>query len=158
MNDSEKNTMKKLAIELNNKAWSFFEKRDLSAHDIASMLECAYTSLHLWSLVGKDINIARGHWLISRAACVAKEMGLSRIHANLCDEWTAKSEEGKADFDLFYANEALSRSLSFSEVDKAKDYYSRAKAIALTIADEETKKLCLSDLATGPWGVNLESL
>lgn len=158
MNDSEKSAMRKLAIELNNKTWSFFEKRDLSEHDIASMLECAYTSLHLWSLVGKDINIARGHWLISRAACVAKEISLSRIHANLCDEWTAKSEEGKADFDLFYANEALSRSLSFSEVDRAKDYFRKAKAIALTIVDEETKKLCLSDLAARPWGENLESI
>ena len=152
MEESMKKAIGKIAIENNNKAWSFLALDSLSSEDIALMLESAYTSLHLWSLVGKDINIARGHWLVARAHINSGHADLANIHAQRCEEFTVRSNDGKESFDLFYLNEVLARvSAMEGDFEMALSYIQKARDVSKEISDKETLDLCLSDLKAGPW-------
>lgn len=116
------------------------------------MLEAAYTSLHLWSIVGQDINIARGHWLFSRAQVVTGNPELAFLHAQKFEEFTNKASERKEAFGLFYLNEAFARVYAMKKnIDNATSYVKKANSIAANITDKQTQDLCFSDLRSGPW-------
>jgi hypothetical protein len=145
-------TIKKMAVKSNNETWNFFGKDTLSQDEISEMLKHAYTSLNLWSVVGKDIHLARGHWMLSRAFCLANNKEQAILHSDKCSMFTGKASEGKADFDLFYSLEAKSRANAlYGNTDLAKQSYTEAMSVVEKIEDKETKDLCISDIKSGPW-------
>jgi len=152
MEESTRKTIGQMAIDTNNKVWNYLGKENISKQEIADMLESAYTSLNLWSVVGKEINIARGHWLVSRAQAVAGNKEMTSVHAEKCDEYTNKAKDGTQSFDIFYSTEALARSYAMSgNKEKAMEFVEKSKEIAKEISDKETRDLCVSDLKSGPW-------
>jgi hypothetical protein len=136
MEEVVRKTIGKLAVENNNKVWSFLSKEGITSENIAMILESAYTSLHLWSIFGKNINIARGHWLLSRAQVVAGNKELAIVHAFKCDEYTKEAKEEKESFDLFYSCEAFARAYAMNaENEKAKEFLEKSRRIIDSIQD-----------------------
>ncbi|OUR99502.1 hypothetical protein A9Q84_00345 [Halobacteriovorax marinus] len=152
MNSLNKETIKKLAMKTNTEVWNYFGKEHITQEEISLMLENAYTSLNLWAHVGGDINLARGHWMLARAFCVANNKEQAELHANKCKDYTDSAIDSRRDFDVFYSLEGLARACALNEDrESAKVYYSDALRLAESITDKETRDLCLDDIKSAPW-------
>lgn len=148
----ESNDLKQLANEANMETWSFLGNPSLSNMDRDKMLAAAYASLYLWEKGGgTEINQARGHWLISRAMCVAGEPKLAAHHAEECARYAASATDRK-DFDEVYAIEARARAAALNnDPQKARELRRQASSMAESIADPEDRELVVGDIASEPW-------
>lgn len=144
--------IKKLAKEANGQTWKDLQKKDLSPDEGVRMLASAYASLHLWERAGGSaLNLARGHWLVSRVCCVLSEATLALRHAKLCDRLTNQADD-RADFDQAYQTEALARASALSgDLEAARTYKQQARERGDRIQDPEDKKIFLADLESEPW-------
>lgn len=153
MNNDE---LKKLAIKSNGETWNYLQKESLADDEKVQMLCCAYSSLYLWaSSGGTSLNLARGHWLLSRVCCVLKEASLANKHAELCSVYTEMAADRK-DFDEVYAIEAKARSMALSgDRVLAAQLKRQASELATKIQDPENKSIAEADILSEPWfGVN----
>lgn len=133
------------AVECNNAAWAAIAKPDPE-----SALELAWASLFHWRACGTAVNVARAHGTVSRAYSVAGEGELALEHAGRYGG--AAAEEGYEDWDAAFA--ALARARALGLLGREAEYMearSQAEALVAAVADEEDRRVCLEDLALGPW-------
>jgi hypothetical protein len=140
----------KLAIELNGLVWSLLEKPHRTDAENDIMIHAAHTSHFHWSKVGTEINLQRGHWLISRVYAVLNRPESSLYHANKCLSLTIQHDF--TGFDLAYAYEAIARANASNGNDlEWEKYFHLAKNAADNIDTKEDRDLFISDLLSEPW-------
>jgi hypothetical protein len=148
MNDPEINH-RKLGVDLFNETWSLLDKPQRTLEESDQMIHTAHASRFHWGKVGSPVNFARGEWQISRVYAVLGRAEPAFYHAqrtlDLCQQHAI------GDFDLAFAYEALARSAHVTGDRIAREKY-RVLALAAgeQIAEEDDKKLFLSDLQTIP--------
>jgi len=147
---SEEECHKKFAVELNNLVWGLLEKKDRTKGEDEIMINASHASLYHWSIVGKAINLQRGHWLVSHVYAVLNRVEPALHHAKKCMELT--EQHNFVDFDLAYACEAMARAYAAGGVkSKSEKYIKLAQEAGEKIKGEEDKKLFFSDFEAGPW-------
>ena len=148
----EPTEIKKLASEANGETWKYLTKDILGEDEKVQMLSCAYASLYLWARSGGTaINLARGHWLISRVCCVIESPTLAQHHSKLCQTYTDLAED-KKDFDFVYAFESEARVAALLQNNKkAIELKAKAKKLASEIKDAQDREIVEGDLNSGPW-------
>ncbi len=109
MDESKVKEMHKFfAVELNNTSWDFIDKGDgLSEEEANRLVDRAHASLFHWAQVGEPVNLARGHYLVSRAYAAAGSHPEALRHATLSLNICKDNEIG--DFDIAFAYEAMAR-------------------------------------------------
>lgn len=149
----EAKDIRTLAINANMETWEFLQKQNLTEDDKDRMIGAAYASHYLWEKcgIGSTVNLARGHWLISRVMCVSGQRDLANRHATLCTTYTLEASD-REDFDEVYAVEAEARVAAMSNhQEKARELRAKALAMAETITDAKSRELVINDIMTEPW-------
>jgi len=138
------------AVELNNTCWDFIDRSgQLSDEEGHRLVDRAHASLFHWSQVGEVINLARGHYLVSRAYSAAKNPVEALAHATLCLNICKKHEFG--DFDLAFAYEAMARAQQLGKnFECQKLFMGLAKRAGDEIKGEEDKKIFFDSLKEVP--------
>jgi len=151
--DLEGEWHRELGVDANMEVWALLGRTDRTAEDDEVMVRAAYASTYHWSRAARRTvaNEARGEWLLSHVHAVLGRADLARHHAER--SLTAVSAPGDgsvADFDLAYAHEAKARAAACAgRLDEAAR--ERAAAAAVSIADEEDRKIFVADLEAEPW-------
>jgi len=144
---AKKDEQRRLAVDLFNQTWALMDKKKRTREEDDAMLHAAHASRHHWGRVGKQVNLARGEWQVSRVYTVLKRAEPALYHARRCLEICRKHRIG--DFDLAYAYEALARA---SVLEKKKGDVERwlklARTAAENIAEKEDREFFQKDLAT----------
>lgn len=140
-------TQRAIAVDLFNHVWELMEKTDRSAYETDEMIDAAHASRYFWSLVGTEVNYARGEWQISRVYALLGRAEPALYHARRTLQLCLDNKIG--DFDLAFAYEAMARSakVSGNESDCA-HYLALAHEASEHIQDEEDRQLVLNDLNT----------
>jgi hypothetical protein len=147
---SESEFHHKFAVELNGFVWSLLEKEQRTAEDDDMMIHAAHASHYHWSKIGTELNLQRGHWLLSRVYVVLNRPQAALYHAEKCLEITRKN--GYEDFDLAYSYEAMARAYAASQNEEKWSYFSKlAKEAGEKIKEKEDKEYFLNDLQSEPW-------
>jgi hypothetical protein len=146
---------KKLGINFFNKIWSFIENKDRLPEDDEMMLHYAHASTLHWILSDcPKVNKQRGFWILSRVYSLLNRPESALIYGKLCLDYieTPTEDNGFAQFDVAYANEAMARAYAISG-NKAnfEKYYNLARIEGDKITDEGDKKYWDSDFASEPW-------
>jgi len=140
------------AVTANNTTWELLDGRSHGPDEADDLLERAYAAAYHWRrATGRmAVNATRASWLISRAHAVLGHGDLALHHADRCFTHLDAAGDDAADFDHAYAHEAKARALAcLGRTDEARN--ERAHAAAVTIADEEDRKIFDADFAAGPW-------
>jgi hypothetical protein len=141
---------KYFSIELNNTSWDFIDRADeLSEEDALGLVSRAHASLFHWSQIGEPVNLARGHYLVSRAYVVAGNHPEALRHStqslNIC------KANNIADFDIAFAYEAMARAQQIGKnFECQKLFMGLAKKAGKEIAGEEDGKIFFDSLKTIP--------
>jgi hypothetical protein len=116
------------------------------------MVHAAHASCCHWLAVGTGVHHQRGEWLIAR---VYSELGVAEAalrHAHCCQELTEEHAGLVEDFDRAYAFEGLARAHAVAgNQAEAREYLELAQNAGKAIADEESRKFFVGDLAGGNW-------
>ena len=140
------------AKRTNSDAWKLLQKEDLSNEEESLLLYTVYSSAYHWMFAGTSLNIQRAEWLISRAYIKLNNGSAALVHAKKCQELTNKGISGIKDFDFAYAYEAMARAYALiGDFKNASIFYRKANESAKSIANQEDKKLFLSDFNSGNW-------
>lgn len=139
------NEITKKAKNAFNKTWDYIEKIDRTPFDNSEMIKLAFESRYYWSLVGNDLNIVRGDWLISRVFSELKILEDALMYAQKC---LAKTLENQfKDFDLFFAYESLVRVYHLmGDIDKRDLMIEDALESLKHISKKEDKDYCKEEL------------
>jgi hypothetical protein len=147
---TEQECHKRFAVKLNNLTWELLMKKDRTEDDDQTMIHAAHASLYHWSLVGTEINLQRGEWMVSHVYAVLNRPEPALYHAKRCLAITEKHRF--VDFDLAYAYEAMARAQACAgNADEAKKYIKLAAEAGVKIKEEEDKKIFMGDFAAEPW-------
>ena len=140
---------RRLGIELFNATWDLLDRANRSLEENECMIHTAHASRYHWELVGTPLNLARGDWQISRVYAEVGRAEPALYHARRCLEIC--QQQGYGDFDLAYAYEALARaSGAAGDAAGLAQYKALAQEAVQQIAEEDDRKLFLTDLATLP--------
>jgi hypothetical protein len=113
------------------------------------MVHSAHASVHHWSRVGTEINLARGEWQVSRVYTVLGRSEPALWHAQRCLDVCTRN--GFADWDLAFAHEAMARAYAVGgDLDRAREHVDAARAVP--VAEDEDRELVEADLGTIPAG------
>jgi DNA-binding transcriptional MerR regulator len=140
---------RKLGIGYFNAVWSLMEKEDRTTDEDDLMLHMAHASRYHWGQVGKPENLARGEWQVSRVYAVLHRSEPCLHHAQRVLDICLAS--GIADWDIAFAYEALARGHAVAgDSEAARAMTERALEATERIADDDSRKLVMSDLETIP--------
>ena len=138
-----------LGIELFNYTWELLDKTNRTPQEADTMIHAAHASRFHWEKVGRPVNLTRGDWQISRVYAVLQRPEPALYHARRCLE--VCQANGIGDFDLAYAYEAMARASSVAgDTESLERYKALAYQAGEQIAEEDDKKLFLSDMDTLP--------
>jgi hypothetical protein len=130
-----------------NKTWEYLLKEDRTTDETEEMIHIAHASRYHWSKIGKDVNLARGEWLLARVYSVAGRADEALKWAERCRERCEGSE--LSTFDQAASCEAVSRALAVGgRKDEAVRWRDRAADYAAKIEEVEEKKIFDEDLAS----------
>jgi len=136
---------RQLAVDLFNQAWTLLRQPERSAAEDAQLVHMAHASCFHWSRAGTELNVARGEWQVSRVYSVLGRGEPALWHAQRC--LALCTEHGFADWDLAFAHAALARAYDvLGEVAERDRHLALAREVP--IADEEDRKIVLTDLET----------
>ena len=130
--DEQKKQHREWAVRLFNETWDLIEKEDRTLDEDSQMLEKTYASLYHWRQCGTALNVARGHWQISRVHAIIGNGDPSLFHAN--QSLSICNENDIGDFDLAFAFEAMARANAVLG-DKEQSNVSIAKAEEVAVTD-----------------------
>ena len=149
---TEQEAHRHFAASTNGKVWGLLEKSDRTKAEDEQMLYAAHASCYHWLQVGTGLHHQRAEWLIAR---VFSDLGMddaALYHAGRCQELTQVHADLMEDFDRAYAFEALARANAVAgNQAEASRYLKLADEAGQAIADSESKKFFLGDLASGDW-------
>lgn len=144
---SEGKTHRQFAVDCFNETWTYLEKPDRTPEDDQKMIWLTYASLYHWSEAGTPVNLARGHWQVSRVWAVLGEGPNAVSHAKWCLDLCLK--HGFVDWDLGFAYEAMARAHAvLGDAAGTERYLALAHEVAATVAHARERQLLLDDLAT----------
>ena len=147
---------KKFAVELFNRTWELYDKKDRNKLEEDEMLHAAHASAYHWSKLQDVVDdlrykksYARAEHLLSRVNWVLQRDQACLIHAKRTLEFCEEHRMG--DYDLAFAYEALARAYSMTDNTAERDaYIELAKKATQDIEKKEDKDFFLSELASVP--------
>ena len=156
MTDQKKYTVEEaerfFAIEFNGKTWDLLEKKNRTQEENEIMIDYAHSSLAHWRKAGKEINLQRGYWLLSRVYAVLEQADPSMENAIRCQEFTEAFPDQMEDFDIAFSFEALARGYALAgKKDEFRKYHDKAEESGKKIIKEGDRKMFLDDLNSGDW-------
>ncbi len=128
-------TIRTLAIDSFNQAWTYLDKGDLTDEEKGNLLNLVHTSLELWKKVEgvTPDNFSIGYWQISRAYAHINDYKSAILFGRLCLE-----VEGQSDFCRGYAHEAIGRGLILGgQGVEGKKHLDEIEKILNNLIDEE---------------------
>lgn len=132
-------------MNYNNGTWDFIDIKNRTPKEDLEMIHMAHTSRFHWGIVGDNVNLERGEWLVSRAYAEAGVEERAIYHGQLCLDICIENEIGG--FDLAFAYEGLTRAYKLGNNKAA---YNNNKELALKAAEsiekEDDKTYCLSQI------------
>jgi len=115
------------------------------------MIHAAHASRYHWGEVGEQVNLARGEWQVSRVYAVLGRGEPALYHARRCLEINEANADGREEWDLGSAYEAMARATSVAGDRAASDEWkARAVGELVRIADAEDRQVLEQDIATLP--------
>lgn len=129
-----------------NETWKYLEREKRSAADDVMMVHSAHASRALWQAVGGPVQHAMGEWQVARVYCALERTEPALYHARMC--LAIAEANGFKDFDAGFPLEAMARALSLDGDPAAHDFFKRAHVVALSITDDDDRKILEDDLAT----------
>jgi phosphoribosylformimino-5-aminoimidazole carboxamide ribonucleotide (ProFAR) isomerase len=149
---TEQEAHRHFAASLNGEVWTLLGKADRSQAEDETMIHTAHASCCHWLKVGTGVHHQRAEWMIAR---VYSELGLGEAalrHASRCQELTEEHADLMEDFDRAYAQEALARANAVAgNQAEARKHLRLAEEAGQAIADEDSKRFFVGDLADGDW-------
>lgn len=128
---------KKLADEARETSLRLLAQARLSKEEEAQMITAAQACVFLWSRAGTPLQVARAHWLVSRAFCKLEDGKFALLHAQMCDFYTKQARD-RRDFDEAYAIEALARAAALrGDVENGLRLKREAVALGKKIRDPQ---------------------
>jgi DNA-binding transcriptional MerR regulator len=147
----DKTTRRALAVGLFNYTWTLLETSNRSREQDDEMIHAAHASRYHWGEVGEAVNLARGEWQVSRVYATLGRAEPALFHARRCVEIHEANEDGREDWDLGSAYEAMARACAVAGDHAARDEgRARPRAELPKIADAEDRRIIEQDLATIP--------
>jgi len=134
-----------------NEAWGLIEKTGRTPDEDEQMLRLSVASAWHWTLRDDCTpqNLSIAYWQISRVHALVGRGDEAARYGQRCLQ--ASQGEGTAPFALGYAYEALARAEAVrGNTAEAKEHLAKAREVAETLTEEETRKMLLNDLATIP--------
>lgn len=131
----DNNTIKTLAIDSFNKAWTYLDKESLRDEEKGDLLNLVHTSLELWKKVdgATPDNYSIGYWQISRAYAHIGDYKNAVLFGQLCLE-----VEGQSSFCIGYAHEAIGRGLILGgQGVEGKKHLDEIEKILVHLVDDE---------------------
>jgi hypothetical protein len=107
--DLDHATRRALAVGLFNYTWTLLENAHRTPEQDDEMLHAAHASRYHWGEVGEKVNLARGEWQVSRVYAVLGRGEPALYHARRCVEINEANADGREDWDLGSAFEAMAR-------------------------------------------------
>ena len=147
----DKATRRALAVGLFNYTWTLLETSNRSREQDDEMIHAAHASRYHWGEVGEAVNLARGEWQVSRVYATLGRAEPALYHARRCVEIHEANADGREDWDLGSAYEAMARACAVAGDHAGRDdWRARARAELPKIADAEDRRIIEQDLATIP--------
>ncbi len=140
MQEADRESHRKMAVQCFNRTWDYLEKKDRSIHDDDLMLHLAHTSRYQWSFAGTPKNLAIGDWQISRVYAALKHPNLSLHFAKTSLEIGEKNNLPEI---VMTANEAMARAYATGkDFQLAKEFLDKAKRqLDAASVDGEDRKI-----------------
>jgi hypothetical protein len=136
---------RQLGVDLFNGVWRQLERQDRTPDDDALMVHMAHASVHHWSKVGTDVNLARGEWQVSRVYAVLGRCEPALWHAKRCLDLCVRA--GQADWDLAFAHEAMARAYAvLGDAEETRHHLEAARAVP--VGEDEDREMVHRDLGT----------
>lgn len=146
-------TRRALAVGLFNYTWTLLETANRTPEQDDEMVHAAHASRYHWGEVGEAVNLARGEWQVSRVYAVLGRGEPALYHARRCLEINESNPDGREDWELGSAYEAMARAAAVSgDTAAAADWKRRAVAELGKVADAEDRQVLEQDIATLPVG------
>ena len=143
----DSSTHRSLAVDLFNQTWDLIDRTDRTPDDDLEMIHRAHASRWHWGKVGAAEQFSIGEWQVSRVYAILGHGAASLYHGQECLRYAEEPEQ-----DLWlagYTHEAIARAYAvLGDNSQAVEHVSKARAIAESLADQETAKMILDDLAT----------
>jgi hypothetical protein len=138
-----------VAAECYNHSWDLLDRTDRSQDEDFELLTSAFTSRYHWSFVGGPEQWAVSDWMVSRAAAVIGEGSLSLAFAQRAND--AVQEFDAPDWLVASTAEGLARAYAALGSEQDRDVWlNNAESLVEVIADEESRELIASQLASVP--------
>jgi len=149
---SEEEAERFFAVKFHGMTWDMLEKSDRSREDSDKMIDYAHSSLAHWRKAGKEINLQRGYWLLSRVYSLLHMAEPALKYAEQCQQVTLDFPIQMEDFDIAYAFEALARShaASGNTVEFQKNFH-QAEEAGKSIKKKGDRDYFKEDLNGGDW-------
>jgi hypothetical protein len=145
----DRETTRRLGVDLFNKTWTLLEKHDRTPEDDVEMVHCVHASAYHWLQVGTAANRARSEWQCSRVYAVLGLSWPAVQYARRCLEIVESSPAEMEQFDLPAAYEALARAHAVAgDADESRRYAELGRAATAEIADEDDRRIMEADFAT----------
>jgi hypothetical protein len=135
---------RKCAVDLFNQVWDLMEKEHRTPQEELNMIHYAHASRYHWSIVGDEVNFARGEWQVSRVYSIVGSADQSLFHAQTSLAYCLENEIG--DFDLAFAYEAMARAYSLTDETKLFREYLEKATSAGEVIEEGDKKVFMESL------------
>jgi uncharacterized protein YndB with AHSA1/START domain len=139
-----------LGVDANMEVWDLLGRTDRTSDEDEAMVRAAYASAYHWARAARRTaaNEARGEWMISHVHAILGQADMAQHNAMRC--MAVVEAHGLVDFDLAYAHEALARAAACAgDRDEAARRLVAARAVS--IADDEDRKILQDDIEAGPW-------
>lgn len=136
---------KKNAVDLFNETWDLIDKSERTHEETLMMLHKAHASVYHWSIVGNELNQARGEWQVSYAYSLSNLGEGALLHGkrslDLCLNNNIK------DFDLAFGYSSVAHAHKIlGNTEEFNVYYQKALDASSDIAKKDDKDYFLSEL------------
>lgn len=128
-----------------NETWKYLDRPKRTGADDAMMVHAAHASRALWQAAGGPVQHAMGEWQVARVYCALERVEPALYHARAC--LAIAEAHAFTEFNAGFPLEAMARALSLAGDPAAHDYFKRAHAVAMTIKDDEDRKILEDDLS-----------
>lgn len=146
---TERETHKKLAVDLFNLAWQLMDKKNRTKEENDRMIHAAHASRFHWGAVGTPKNFERGEWQISRVYTLLGRAEPALYHARRCLEICQENKIG--DWDIAFAYEAMARAHAVSgDNEQCKKHAIMAEKAGNQIKEKEDRDLFFGELKSLP--------
>jgi hypothetical protein len=140
-------THRQVGIALFNQTWTLIGLEGRTEEQDSEMIHTAHASAYHWMQVGTAVNRARSEWQCSRVYALLGRAEPALVHARRSLDFCKR--EGIGDFDLAFAYEALARAHAVAgDSGEAERWLEQARTAAAEIAEDDDRRLLLSDLET----------